>query len=619
MPSAERKLIVLLIGCRNLPPHAATGVNDAYISLRLKEEYDQFVEPQQASDPFDFVLSMNFEGNGSINVNGSDDTPTNKSASLQRKQSVGAATTATRSKSISIAADQSLSSVDPFASSGQRQLQKKQSSSSVPRRQSMDRRRSSVSGASPSIPREHVSQYIHGQKQQSKLVRSTSSPEYGELLIFENLPIPLRRRSSSVLLNNSLTGGSNPLVVRGEAQEKHKMDQRFTLHIEVFDNTSVKGLGEMICMCNVPLDDLPQGKRTTLWVPLEVLPCSSLLAPSVDVFSLYDGKSDEERQAALDRQARNLKPVIGLVLEPVNFGVLEERIRNESPQQALLRALHEELHDTCSDEFIDKIHQMVVKAEEAGMDGFTRDEMGLLLQELYFYAGVSVPADEALEEEAAYLFSLFDKTVEDVVNISELCGVVKMSSLMQQLGPRWRRGRHEASRVVAASSIAGCLWEPQKIPVPMEYAGYRKPDGSVNSLTKVPDKIPGSVPYKVKPYVNLYKELYGDEEQRQALLAEETKRLQAEEDLRRLEEEERIARGDPPKPYVDDTVPMFKLAPKKNPQYTEQRSGPWRSYSHHLRSRAHMTATSHLSPLTKYRFASSNTASSSTARRQAHS
>jgi hypothetical protein len=569
MPPGERKLIVLVVGCRNLPPHAATGTNDAYVSLRIKEDYEQIIERQEATDPFDFVSNLNLDSAAfavSTIAPGGADVSVN-AGSLNRKHTVMRST-----RSVSIAATGESSQSEVFGSFSEHSVNEL---SSVPKKQptrrgSMDRRRSSAAAVLSQLPREYVSQYLPGQKYQTKLVRSTSSPEYGELFVFGNLPIPLRRRSSSIMINNSLSGGSNPLVVRAESTDKGKINQRFSIHVNIYDNTSVKGLGELICSCVVPLDELAQGKRATLWVPLETHQCASLLSPKQeDLFTMFDGESDAEKQLKRDILARRNKPHIGLVLEPVNFGVLQESVRNESPQEAILRALNEELYDVFSDEFIGKIREIVGRAEELGMEGFNKDEMGLMMQELYFFVGVSVPTDVALEEEVLYLFSLFDKTADDIVNISELCGVIKMSSMVNQLGQRWRRGRH-VSKIFTPSTIAGCLWEPQKVPPPLEYAGYRKPDGSVHPKSAVPQKIPGCLPHVIKPIVNLYNALYGDEENRQAVLLEETRRLQAEEDARLKEAEDRRARGEPP---LDDTIPMLHnhSGLKKNPQHTQER------------------------------------------------
>lgn len=572
MPVGERKLIALLIGCRNLPPHAATGKNDPYISLRIKEDFEQCVERVEASDHFEFISAMNLDSGATATA-----APATSKGAAASGSNLPESSILRRARSVSIAGvPAGTETADPFASFGDGSVKSEGSSAdlatspskSAARKGSVGGRR--ASGVQSQLPRESVSHFLPGQKHQSKLVRGQSSPEYGEIFVFENLPIPLRRRSSSVMLNNSLSGGSNPLVVRAEAAEKHKTNQRFTLHVNVFDNTAVKGLGELICTVVVPLDNLAQGKRATMWVPLETIPSPSLLGLRVeDIFTEFDGEPEEDKVIRKELHFKRTQPHVGLVLEPINFGVLSEAVLNETTQEAILRALNEELYDYFSDDLIRKVNQIVGRAEELGMEGFNKDEMCLMIQELYQFLGITMPADAALEEEMLYLFTLFDKGPGDIVNISEMCGVIKMSALVQQLGARWRRGR-QVSKIFTLTSTAGCLWEPTKIPPAMEYAGYRRPDGIVNGKTAVPQKIFLSVPYVVVPIVNMYNLLYGDEENRQALLLEETKRLKEEEEMRFLEQEARMARGEA---YVDDTIPMIQThtGQRKTPQYPAER------------------------------------------------
>ncbi|CUF92280.1 Hypothetical protein, putative [Bodo saltans] len=565
--SLERKLIVLLIGCKDLPGHRATGVNDAYVSLKIMEEYYKADEVSVATPEVLQLTTSDVVGD-----NGFGDL-------LQPNESVNVESLA---HTAVISSDGSpMNSVEGGtpALGGRRQsvafsptvMSERKTSFSAPRRQSMRRqsmrRGSSFSGNSlPDTKNlEKVVEMLDGQKYQSSLKQSTSNPEYGQVFVFDHLQIPLRRRSNSMLLNNTLTGGSDPTIARRLHVDRKKINGKFTLRLEVMDTTSSKGLGERFCFGEVQLGELQQGKRTTLWVPLDTdTSVDNIIRPSTAALESLDGLAETQAEMEARIAKYEKRPKIGLVLEPVNFGVLPESVRNESTDEAILRALKEELGTIFESSLLRKLHSFLTSADEQGVEWFEREDVVEMILELYFFTGTSAPPDVDIVEEVQYLMALFDRAPDEGVNISELCGILKMSKFAVSIHPRWLVGRKLS--VVTASSIAGALWDPAALPPPFEYAGYRRANGAVYEKTKRPT-MPKLPLYAVKAYVNLYNELYADEEARHAKIELERLALEEEDEARRQRDEEDHKRGH----YRDDTTPMFLPKSDKNRRYTEDR------------------------------------------------
>lgn len=557
--SLERKLVVLLIGCKDLPGHRATGVNDAYVSLKIMEEYQKADDIPSTTSPDSLQLSASQVVPGgdllAESVNADKLVVATSAPFSDNSPDVvdGGVVTLGRRQSMAFAPS-TLDRRSSFAG-GRRQSM---------RRQSL-RRGSSFSSAMDTSTLEVVCEMLDGQKYQSAMKQSTSNPEYGQVFVFNHLQIPLRRRSNSMLLNNTLTGGSDPTVARQDVADRKKINSKYILKLEIMDTTSSKGLGERFCYGEILLGDLQQGKRTTLWVPLTIDDSvDNIIRPNTAALESLDGlaESREEMQARIAKYQK--QPKVGLVLEPVNFGVLPESVSGESTDRAIWRALKEELGTVFEDSVLRKLHSFLMNADAEGLEWFEREDVVDIILELYFFTGTSAPPDVDMVEEVQYLMALFDRAPDDGVNISELCGILKMSKFAVSVNPRWLVGRKLS--VVTASSIAGALWDPATVPMPFEYAGYRRANGAVYEKTKRP-VLPKLQTYAVKPYVNLYNELYADEEARQA--KEELERIaqQEEEEAQFQKDEEDHKQGR----YRDDTTPMFIPKSDKNRRYTEDR------------------------------------------------
>lgn len=564
----ERKLVVLLIGCKNLPAHRATGVNDAYVTLKLFERFDRLKDEES-----DTTISGGGGGPAGIG----------------------------------------------------RQFQ---------RRRSTMHRRSTTTMLNGAPLTESCVAPLEGQtSRDSVIVQSTSNPEYNQVFVFDHLPIPLRRQSQSVLLNHSLTGGSNPMISRQvAAAERGKMNPRYYLQLDIMDTTTAHGAGERYAHAEVLLNDLPQGRRSTLWVDLTIdTNVETMVVPKEEAIRSLEGLQ-ETTEARNVRLARS-KPKIGIVLEPTHFGLMEETVRNESRSNALLRALHEELSDVFSAPLLQKIHEIFVFVDEQGVEGLVREDVVELLEELYFFTGTSPPLDEDLMEEVKFLFALFDKQVhrkpvvliddvedfsqehmtssdgttliqiqsagghdkpfadttpngaalvpsasrageDDVLpadpetqaNISEVCGILKMSKFAKNVSSRWLK-RKEVKAAVGATTV-GALWDQgATLPAPGEYAGFRRPNGAAHErMSRI--SVPANIPkYAPKPYRNLYEELYGQEEQAQKLAERAAEIQKAKEDEQARQDEEDHKKGF----YRDDTTPMFVPKAMRNICYTEDR------------------------------------------------
>ena len=453
-PQLEKKVIVEIAGCKGLPANPKTTTTDSYVSIRLKEVF-KWQEP-----------------------------------SSKRRQSSLSSLSLSMGKGLN--AGFGLSGDDPFAMSN---------SPGTPG--SIDTlKRNSVSGNSPDTA-DLQTEYI-GEAMQTRTVVNNPSPNFTETFVFNHLTIPLIRRSSCQLLNNSSAFGQEDIIVKSKKEpvalspfgssvhRRRKVGITHFLEVSVYDTAASPGAGEKIAEADINLTTIPEGRRQTITLDLQE-PAATAVAREAGRRKSYMAASDTifnpNRSSGENTSSGSQLPAIQLTIEPIGIGVQQRGGRRgtveggDTRSAELMKALQDELRDTFSQPLIAELHNTFVACEEEGIEGLKKPEMADFLEHLYFFTGTPVPDDAEISADVDFLFAVFDKDRNSIMNVGEICSMLKASAFASHLKPRWRKGA--SAQVVTAASIAGCLWTAVP-PAPFLYPGFRRVDGHVVERTRRP-------------------------------------------------------------------------------------------------------------------------------------
>eukprot|EP00760_Papus_ankaliazontas_P012681 PhM_4_TR15491/c0_g1_i3/m.5022 len=114
------------------------------------------------------------------------------------------------------------------------------------------------------------------------------------------------------------------------------------------------------------------------------------------------------------------------------------------------RGISAELSSEFSFDLIEAIYDVLVRADVDANATFSPTELGTIIQELHYMTGTPVPLDTQLFSEVRDLITTFDKDRNGVLDIKEMCELLKKTSWKASLRSKWRRPSQHRQRLAGA-------------------------------------------------------------------------------------------------------------------------------------------------------------------------